>query len=71
MMSEFIRGCPFCDSHEVEIARTNQDACWVVCAHCFAQAESSPKRIDAIANWNRRNFDDHPSVIVQDMDRDG
>jgi len=29
MMSETIKCCPFCGSHEVQVCRTNPDACWI------------------------------------------
>lgn len=47
-------GCPFCGRFEVDINRTNPNACWVSCADCGAEAPSHRTRNGAIANWNRR-----------------
>lgn len=69
-MSERIKCCPFCGSHEVEVCRTNKLACWIRCAECGADARSSPFRFEAIANWNRRHYDDTPAAIVDDMDKE-
>ena len=52
---EHLQGCPFCPSTDVEICRTNANACWVRCASCGADAESHRTRKKAIANWNRRS----------------
>ena len=67
-------GCPFCGGFEVNICRTNPNACWVECANetCGAQTNSRRSRTDAIAVWNRRA---HPGMgpvasIKEDDDRD-
>jgi Lar family restriction alleviation protein len=65
-----IKCCPFCGSHKVEIARTNENACWVVCEDCGAEAQSDKTRKGAIQNWNRRHYDDLPSTITDDMDKE-
>lgn len=69
-MDEEIKGCPFCGSDEVEICRTNENACWVQCAECGADAESAPKREQALANWNRR-ANTQIAIVVDDQDEDG
>lgn len=69
-MAELIKCCPFCGSHEVEVARTNPNACWINCAICGTEAESDKTRKGAIANWNRRYYDDKPSIITDDMDKE-
>ena len=69
-MNEFIRCCPFCGSHEVDICRTNKDACWVKCANCAGETESTKKRSDAIKKWNNRYFDDEPASIILDDESD-
>jgi Lar family restriction alleviation protein len=66
-MNERIKSCPFCGSGEVEVSRTNRDACWIRCAGCGADAESDPSRAGAIANWNRR-AEETDAVIVEDDD---
>lgn len=63
-------GCPFCPSFEVEICRTNPNACWVRCAQCGAEAQSHRTRRGAIANWNRRHHSTYTASIVFDMDRE-
>lgn len=65
-------GCPFCVSYEVEIARTNPNACWVQCAHCGGRTASHRTRIGAIANWNLRSHSTPAATasIVRDDDRD-
>lgn len=68
--TEFLRLCPFCGAHQVEILRTNKDACWVRCAECGGESTSHPTRKGAIKNWNDRFFDDEPSVIISDMDKE-
>ena len=67
--TEFLRLCPFCGAHEVEICRTNENACWVRCAECGGESTSHPSRGGAIKNWNSRFFDDEPAEIVDDMDK--
>ena len=69
-MEEFIRCCPFCGSHEVEISRTNKNACWVECHICSGRSTSHPARKAAIKEWNRRFFDDRAARIVQDDDKE-
>lgn len=69
MPPTFIRCCPFCGSHDVEICRTNPLACWVKCDSCGAEAPSAPARKDAIAQWNRRHFDDVAATVVHDDER--
>ena len=64
-------GCPFCGSVEVEICRTNPNACWVRCAQCGADAESARTRKEAVANWNRRSCkvcSHMPAKIISDDD---
>lgn len=70
MKANELRCCPFCGSHEVEVARTNKNACWIECDACGASAKSAPTRNRAFANWNRRYHDDVPATIVEDMDKD-
>lgn len=67
-VTEQIKCCPFCGSHDVEVNRTNAQACWIQCADCGAEAETHPTRSGAIANWNRRHYDDTPAVVVEDTD---
>jgi len=68
-MPEHIKSCPFCGAKEVEIARTNENACWVECASCGASSPSTKKREDAIAIWNERHLPSGISAtIVYDMD---
>ena len=68
-MSEVLKCCPFCGSHEVQICRTNAHACWVRCEDCGGESESDATRRGAIANWNRRYHDDEPAKITEDDDR--
>jgi len=70
MTDILIRCCPFCGSHEVEIARTNKHACWIECAECGAQTACHRTRKGAIERWNRRHFDEIPATIVHDMDKE-
>lgn len=67
---KIIKCCPFCGSHEIEICRTNPNACWIKCADCGAESESSKTRKQAIQNWNRRYHDDFSSIIIYDQDRE-
>ena len=69
-MDKSIRCCPFCGSHEVEVCRTNPNSCWIRCAVCGCDAESDKTRVGAIANWNRRHFDEDAVAIVDDNDKD-
>ena len=69
-MKEHIKCCPFCGSHEVEIARTNDRACWVACHNCDGQSTAWANRKDAIAAWNRRFLDDVSAEIVYDGDKE-
>lgn len=69
-IDEAIRCCPFCGSHDVEISRTNKNACWVECAECCGRTDSAAKRADAIHKWNKRHFDDKPARIVFDDEED-
>ena len=69
-MSETIKCCPFCGSHEVEICRTNPQACWIRCADCGADADSHPTRKGAVANWNRRHYDETPAAVIDDGDKE-
>lgn len=65
-----IKCCPFCGSHDVQVCRTNPGACWIRCDDCGADSESHRTRKGAISNWNRRHYDETPSVIVGDGDKD-
>lgn len=68
-MTKIIKCCPFCGSHEVQVCRTNDYACWIRCSGCGCDAESDPTRKGAIANWNRRHYDDATSVVVEDDEK--
>lgn len=70
-MGEFIKCCPFCGSHKVNIVRTNEEACWVKCVACDAETDSDPSREKAIEKWNYRFYDDNPSLVIEDWDKDG
>ena len=63
---EEILACPFCGADKVEICRTNKNACWVTCAECGAESEHAKKRVDAIANWNRRYFERGLATVTWD-----
>lgn len=65
---ELLRCCPFCGSHEVEVCRTNGNACWVRCSVCGAESQSHAIRQRAVELWNRRYHDDVPSTITDDQD---
>jgi Lar family restriction alleviation protein len=67
---EIIKCCPFCGSDEVEVCRTNKNAYWIRCGECGADAESHRTRKRAINNWNRRIYNDIPSTITDDQDKD-
>ena len=67
---EFIKCCPFCGSHEVDVCRTNPNACWIECPKCWGRSTSHKTRSGAIRHWNRRHYDDVPSRIVEDDDRE-
>ena len=71
-MSEHIKPCPFWGEHDVDVARTNPNACWVVCNECDARTTSAPTREEAIEMWNCRTEDDgQPAAITNDQDREG
>lgn len=67
-------GCPFCGGFEVDIVRTNPNACWVRCANdeCSAETSSHRTRTGGIANWNRRapGGSLQTASIREDDDRD-
>lgn len=69
-MSTMPKDCPFCGSDQVEICRTNPNACWVRCAKCGADAESHRTRSGALANWNRRGSLGFTATIVDDQDKE-
>ena len=64
-----IKPCPFCGSHVVDLARTNDNACWVECSQCGAHTESHRDRAGAITLWNGRVNDDNKTTTV-DYDQD-
>lgn len=66
-----IKPCPFCGGKQVEIARTNENACWVECARysCGARTKSHATRAGGIANWNRRRNQEGTARIVYDMEK--
>lgn len=61
-----MKSCPFCGSKELELCRTNENACWVRCAKCGAESPSAKKRDDAIAVWNTRVESNDNAVFVED-----
>ncbi len=67
---EKILRCPFCGSDEIEICRTNENACWIRCAKCGADAPPSNTREQAISNWNKRYRGNMTATIVDDGDKD-
>jgi hypothetical protein len=69
-MKEYLRACPYCGSHTVEVCRTNPGACWIRCAECGADADSHKTRSGAFRNWNRRLDDGVPADIGSDDDRE-
>jgi hypothetical protein len=68
---ETILSCPFCGSLEVEICRTNPDACWVACAneYCEAETKSHRTRSGAIRYWNTRAIRCETATVIQDDDK--
>jgi len=69
--NEKIKPCAFCGSKEVEIARTNENACWVECANCGANRDAVASREQAIKLWNERHFGDGEyATIVYDMEKE-
>jgi Lar family restriction alleviation protein len=66
MVKEVIYSCPFCGYDEVQLCRTNENACWVRCDSCGADAESHAKRKNAIENWNRRASMTQATIIEDD-----
>lgn len=64
------KDCPFCGSDEVEVCRTNPNACWIRCARCGADAPSHRTRSGAFRNWNRRDGLGYTASIVSDDDKD-
>jgi len=64
---EKIKPCPFCGSKEVDICRTNKQACWIRCHKCEAEGNCAEKREDAITEWNKRvDVEGYASIIVDD-----
>lgn len=51
---EKIKPCPFCGSKKVDVCRTNENACWIRCGRCGADAPGDPHRKVAISIWNKR-----------------
>lgn len=66
---EKIKPCPFCGSKKVEVNRTNENACWISCIRCAAQADSKPARKDAIKLWNKRSYCENYADVLFDMDQ--
>ena len=67
-MIEQVLSCPFCGCEELELCRTNPNACWVRCGGCGADAESHKDRKQAISNWNRRQ-DPSPASFEEDDEK--
>jgi Lar family restriction alleviation protein len=65
---EEIKPCPFCGCKEVEICRTNINACWVRCNGCGSDSNSNPTRKTAIEIWNNRPIIEGLATIVDDQD---
>lgn len=63
--------CPFCGCEELELCRTNENACWVRCHGCGGESQTHKTRKGALKNWNRR-FDSTviDARIVEDDDAD-
>lgn len=55
-MSENLKPCPFCGSHDVQLANENYDPCTYKFGHCECGAKGPERLIaaDAIAAWNLR-----------------
>jgi len=49
-----VEACPFCASREVEVCRTNENACWLRCDACGCDSESHATLMGAVRNWNAR-----------------
>ena len=69
-MREYLKACPFCGSHTVEVCRTNVWACWIRCAKCGGEADTRKTRRGAFAAWNRRLDDGKPARIIEDDDKE-
>lgn len=63
---EKIKPCPFCGSKKVEVCRTNENACWIRCWKCGADAPSNRLRKIAISIWNKRPKVDGFAKVVED-----
>ena len=65
-MQEIIfKNCPFCGSGKIEKCKTNDDALWVRCYMCGADAEYADNKEEAARNWNRRANDSEDQLIPQ------
>lgn len=70
MNNMLLKDCPFCGSVEVEVCRTNPNACWIRCALCGSDAPSHRTRTGAFTHWNRRDSCGRTASIVSDDDKD-
>jgi len=68
MKGEELKSCPFCGCIELQVCRTNKNACWIRCGSCGSDSESAPSRKKAIANWNRRATPTVATIIEDDED---
>jgi hypothetical protein len=67
---EKLLACPYYGCQQVQICRTNAQACWVSCENCGAESESNKDRRVALLNWNRRVREELPAEVVEDGDKE-
>lgn len=54
MTAEPLKPCPWCQSTNIEIWRTNLGKAFVNCNNCLGSGPYASKETEAIAAWNRR-----------------
>ena len=64
-MAEILE-CPFCESLEVIVNRTNCHFCWISCNDCGGQADGGATREEAIQKWNGRRTGRVATVVEDD-----
>ena len=58
-----LRPCPFC-GRRAELRHNNDGFSYIVCANdgCYVRTDGHLNDESAIEHWNRRDYDDEPSV---------
>ena len=63
-----VRACPFCAGTDVEVCRTNENACWLRCEMCGIDGPTHATLRDAVRAWDSRPPQKEAATVTRNDD---